>query len=304
MIDYMLLELFSELHTQAETLLKMATSNSAAIRPDCDLPDAYMHAILRFRYFLNEAAMFVSQYGINSSLASPPLRDHFYNAGRDHERGCTGILRRMPSKLDEAHFRLCSYLQRFRTFKDRRSANHKATDATMVELKFFGMTMMVDELQRLIESEPKAKSLITPFIASTISDLAIVSECLHQLEIYQPWARTFDTMLTDDRRKLFDSEYDARDTAIQARITRALESCGEVLGRLGAPTGGRFSYPIEKHRNEAKVTILRKAESHLDAFWSKVNKYLDRGGTRFYRDNGYPALSDAIALSAADASLS
>lgn len=73
--DYMQLETFSELQNQAEALRQVYKSNAASIQPDCDLPDSYMHAILRFRYFLKEAAMIVSQAKLHV-FQSPPWRDH------------------------------------------------------------------------------------------------------------------------------------------------------------------------------------------------------------------------------------
>jgi hypothetical protein len=141
---------------------------------------------------------------------------------------------REPCRLDDIQLRLHRYLSLFAVYKDGKTANYDPTDAASMEMKLYGTTTMTDGLQHLIESEPRAKEMITPWIASVVGDLAIVSECLHQLEIYQPWARTFDTMLTEDRDRAIESDYLERTEATVICIRTALLSCRESLGRLGA----------------------------------------------------------------------
>jgi len=99
----------------------------------------------------------------------------------------------------------------------------------------------------------------------------IIAECLHQFEIYQPWARTFDAMLTSDRNKALASDYSKHTEATKNLIGKALDSCGLSLGRRDAPTRGKFAYPVEERTTEVNVILLRQAESNLDVFWDSVN---------------------------------
>jgi len=39
--------------------------------------------------------------------------------------------------------------------------------------------------------------MISSYIADLVSDLAVVSEAIRQLKIYQPWAQTFEKLLVD-----------------------------------------------------------------------------------------------------------
>jgi hypothetical protein len=77
MIDYLHLEMFSELLSQAEALRQAYRSNAASIHSESDLPGLYMHLILRFRYFLTEAVLSITQFKLlyQSSL---PWRDHYF----------------------------------------------------------------------------------------------------------------------------------------------------------------------------------------------------------------------------------
>ena len=269
-IEYMQLELFSELHFQAEALQQMCRSNAASIQPDRDLPDAYLNALLKFRYYLNEAIILVLQNKFHV-FSSPPWREHINFVEQGSLLGSAVIELREPCQLDEAQMRLWDYLGRFIAYRPRYSGNKEPTDAGMLQLKILGTTTMIDELQHHIESEPRAKSMITPFIASSVGDLAIVSESLHQLEIYQPWASTFDTKMTADQVKSFQEDFQAHIMATEVRLIRVLMHSGNFLERLGAPTEGKFSYPIAERRTEGVVTALRKAEDNLDAFWKQVN---------------------------------
>jgi hypothetical protein len=52
---------------------------------------------------------------------------------------------------------------------------------------------------------------------------------------------------------------------------RILSAFGEknLLQRavgLGAPTEGRFAYPVKKQRTKGNVETLRRSEANLDAF--------------------------------------
>lgn len=269
MAEYTQLEIFSELHFQAEALQQMHRVDAPSIHPERDLPGAYMNALLKFRYYLNEAIILVLQSRFEV-FGSPPWREHFRIIDHDCSKKVAYAELREPCQLDAAQIRLWQYLKRFATYRHRYSGNTEPTDAGMLELKLFGMTTMIDELHHYVESEPRAKSMITPFIASSIGDLATVSECLHQLEIYQPWASTFDAMLTDEQMKSFQKDFHSHIVLIETSIIGVLNENGKSLEYLGAPTDKKFWYPITERRTEGVVTALRKAENNLDAFWKQV----------------------------------
>jgi hypothetical protein len=271
-IDYMHFETFSELHRQAEVLQQMYASNAALIQPDRDLPEAFMHAILRFRYYLNENACIMSQRVPVSS--SPPWREHFYCTVVHSKPGfeCAIVDQKEPSQFDDFQERLYMYLFRLIGHKKRASANHGAVDVSSMHMKLVGLTTVMDVLQHFLESEPRAKSMMTPLLASSIGEIAIISECLRQLEIYQPWARTFDAFFTEERDKAFQLEYREHTDWAGDRLSHAFARFGQSFGRLGAPTNGRFSYPVEKRMTKENVAALRRAESHLDAFWQAFDK--------------------------------
>jgi hypothetical protein len=77
-------------------------------------------------------------------------------------------------------------------------------------------------------------------------------------------------MLTEGVDKTFQSDYSKHSKVTERLVASSLASCGQSLGRLGAPTEGRFSYSTGERRTEENVMLLRKAESDMDEYWTKV----------------------------------
>jgi hypothetical protein len=277
-IDHLQYEIFSELHSQALCLRQMSQSHDSVIQPEHILPEPYLQAILRFRYYLNEAFMVTTQYKLPFA-GSPPWRNLYYREIIDEATGACALLDKRDYRLNAAQRRLGFILGKLTTYRDRSSANEEHTDTGTRCMRAIGITKIVDCLQHCVESEPDAKAMLTPYIASSIGTLATISECLHQLELYQPWASTFDSMLTPDRLHGLRSDYAERSLQVLKRVGTALQSYNldprwGQLARLGAPTRGRFSYPIWRRKNEETVKALRTAESDLDAFWNGLDKVI------------------------------
>jgi hypothetical protein len=138
------------------------------------------------------------------------------------------------------------------------------------------MSVIVDELERLLQSGKQARELLSSYITGVVGDLSIVSQCLHQWTRYQPWARSWESELVNRENKL-KQEFAER-TQSWGQILAALEvaipetSKSSRAVNLGEPSNGRFIYPIEKRPTKENVEALRRAESHLDAFWAAIDQ--------------------------------
>jgi hypothetical protein len=115
-------------------------------------------------------------------------------------------------------------------------------------------------------------------MASLISDLAVLSECRHQIELYQPWASTFENGCAERQDEV--GENYVKLTRGWNVFLRSFE--GKSLGELGSTEDGRFHYPVEKRRNRGNVELLRLAEENLDKFWQAIDAHMPvtRGMTR------------------------
>jgi len=226
-----------------------------------DLPDEYLYAIIKFRYFLEQTAKGPQKRLSQSFPPSPPVRNLWRRIG-GHGLSSAVKLQSIPNpgktKMDRARDDLRRMLSII--WEDGR------------DLFLLKLTTVVDELNRLIESEPLVKNQVSSFIASTIGFLSVLTECMRQLENYQPWANNFDDAAVEHQEKI-DKEW----SNFQKRVVPILEAMdfqdNTKIG-FGDMADGRYAYPIDKRRTKENVEALRRAEANLDGFWAVIDERL------------------------------
>ncbi len=55
----------------------------------------------------------------------------------------------------------------------------------------FGLTNVIDAFEQIMQ-DPAEKRNLSPYMADMFADLAILSRALREIEMYQPWAATFE----------------------------------------------------------------------------------------------------------------
>ncbi|KAI1324845.1 hypothetical protein F5Y16DRAFT_423508 [Xylariaceae sp. FL0255] len=254
------LESYTELRNQANHLRKLSSEYSPELSPQKDLPEEYLSALLKFRHYLNQVVKGVLARLKSSMVASPPLRTFF--------------VREVPTSFSSSIITVT---------ENSRNEMNKVTRELIWLLRTLWedgytlflcrMTIVIDELDRLLKSESKASELVSPYVAMLIGDLSILGECLRQLEIFQAWANGFENALVD-RETDIKEEFENR-TTVWAQVLNAFtDKICIGLRPAGDPSGGKFQYPVGKPRTRANVEVLRKSEANLDYFWSEVDVIL------------------------------
>ncbi|KAJ9661038.1 hypothetical protein H2198_002197 [Neophaeococcomyces mojaviensis] len=257
---YLSLEIWSELQSQAARLIELEQKHRLNIRQDASLPDEYLDAILRFEHYLNQAAKGPLGLLKHSVVASPAFRPFFERTPPpDIHTPKIHVRQKGTFKVDKPVQNL-KWLLRILWEDDN-------------ELFLVGMTDTVDELQRLLESEPKANEFISAFLAGVVGDLSIICECLRQVNTYQPWAANFENAVLD--RKGDITKQFAERMASAGAMMSALKAI-DGISRYGNPEDGKFRYPIDKRRTKENVEQLLSAERNLDVFWDKVDPITSR----------------------------
>ncbi|KAI0135118.1 hypothetical protein F4814DRAFT_399921 [Daldinia grandis] len=260
--SYMQLEVFSELYQQAQALQLLQIKYAAVISPTKDLPEELMNAILKFRHYLNQAAkgpLGGLRYGV---VASPPWRKYFVRLPPPDPSSTKIIIcEKKGVKMGAIERQLLCILRTL--WEDSQ------------ELFFIRLPLIVDELGRLLETEPHAQELVSPSITSAIGDLAIISHCISQLDLYQPWARGFEMALVD-RSSDIESEFKKRTKAWGMTMEALRDSNLIQVAQIGNPSDRRFAYPYEKRRTKQNVEELRRAEQHLDQFWEAIDRIVNK----------------------------
>lgn len=253
------LEVYADLVSQVDHLRDTQNSYEDVLKTSGKFPDEYAVLILVLRFFLEGLAQTLIKEVAYYWHASPLLRTYTVRKAEKSPAAVVVELAELPAVHDDpTRARIYWLLCRLWTPEDDLC-------------KAIGMTNLVDELQRLVNSEA-AKRCISPYIDSIVSELALVCECLHQIELYRPWA---------------EMQHDMTEREITAAIVvHAMRSQNTIdlyhddnrnddaLGSLGNPTGGKFVYPVGKRRTRENVEAMRSAEENLDKLWRKFDQDL------------------------------
>lgn len=255
---FSMFEAYSDLHTKTALLHGMQQYYADGIDPKSDLPELYTSAILDLRYCLKKACEWPVKLLMDGFCASPQMRQYFARSIKNNG----GAFGHTVQIMSFEHAPICA---RIFWLLGRLFQNDEVTQD-------IGLTNIIDELQRLMDIEEPSKSSFSAYLKSIFSDLAIVSECIHQLELYQPWEQEHERLLRDEAEFL-EEEWVAQNSQ-RARLLRYIgskASC-DVMRNLAAPTQGRFAYPVGKRRTRENTERMRNAEQSLDDFWNAFDK--------------------------------
>ncbi|KAK5993500.1 hypothetical protein PT974_06932 [Cladobotryum mycophilum] len=254
---YLELEVFSELQQQVKELVSLQKEFESIISPMEDLPKEYMIALLTFRHFLNQTVKGPLAQLKQTVVASPPMRRLYVRIPPIDDTSSKLSIMSKGAKMTKIEGQLIYLLRTL--WEDGNN------------LFLLRLSCVVDELERLLLSEPTASDLISQNVASIIGNISIISQCLHQLEIYQPWAQNFEAAALDikaDLEKGFASK-----SKPWAQIHAAFKDTNLAkVVKLGEPLLGNFIYPFDKRRTKENVDKLRRAERNLDIFWAEVDR--------------------------------
>ncbi|RMJ15126.1 hypothetical protein BHE90_002696 [Fusarium euwallaceae] len=257
---YLSLESFTELHRQAQHLRILQNKYKADISPTKDLPEEYLVGLLRFKHFLEQMAK-GPMSKLKEVVASSPPMHKFFIRDPPVNADSTKILIRLKAgvKRSKVEEHLIWLLQTL--WEDD------------YNLFLAGLPRLMDELERLLQSSPEADALVSAHVIKILGDLSIIAQCSRQLELYQPWAQTFENAAVEHLDS-FKAEH-IRWGEPWAKLLPAIrEQNLSSAGRLAEPSGGKFTYPFDKRRTRDTVNALRKAEANLDAVWTKIDELL------------------------------
>ncbi len=257
---YGALTVWDILHGHIDRLVALQEKYSDTVTPKKTLPAEYIKALLTFRYDLGQASKGLISLLKTGFPASPPIRPSFVR--EPHVSGSTMIRVMSKGGSDQSTKRLMWLF------------NTLWTDS---QLQLVGLPGLMDEIEYLVQSDPKEKAMLSPWVAREVSDLGLVARALHELEIYQPWAAGFDHVWATECGTEIEAEFPRRFGAF-AEAERNLKEASLVkaLAQYGAPNDGRFFYPSDKRRTKQTTESMRQAESNLDLFWETVDEHYRR----------------------------
>jgi hypothetical protein len=244
------LSLWDDVHKQAADLAALHRKYAGVISPKRRLPEELEKSFHVFRYLVNEA----SKRPISKLKVvvppSPPMRSSFVRQPQDPNSTII-LVTRKPTKGDDI------LLGFFMMLWDEQ------------QLFLCGLDNIVEVMERLVQDDPEQKGRFSAMVAGIFSDLALLAETLRQINLYQPWASTFEhSAVGDDETIRLEC---AKTLSIFTDIAKGLKGV-KSLGALGAPLQNKFHYPVGKRRTKQTVDAMRRAEHHLDLFWQNIDQ--------------------------------
>lgn len=242
---YRSLVFFDEMFEQLVDLQKLMIRYKKNVHPTKRLPLRLEESFQRLDKLVDEM-----RHGPLNDLAlglaaSPPLRSGF-------ERSCKD---KMPSFHDLI-------------------VKHKSGSAWRIHVLFrtllsedqhdrHGLVNIVGEIQRTLDEGSVESQDITSWVSSRVSDLALIVEVKHQLELFQPW---YTMWRHHSQPLLLDMGYDSIEF-----INDTIYSTVDCVDLEADRT--RFVYPSEKRRTKATVARMRESEKALDSLWEVIDQH-------------------------------
>lgn len=246
----MLWDIISE---QLTHLAALQSKYSDVITPEETLPEDYMKALLTLRFTLNEAEK-VPILRLKMGIpASPQFRPLWVREPQTPGSNIIQVRSKPGTGADPMMWLFNCLWNEHQLFLHR-------------------LPRLVDEIEYLVQNNPKEKSRLSPWVARVFADLGLMAKLQHELEIYQPWAAGFEYEFVGLRREI------EKDMSQHFDLIREVERNldDHAFAKFGDPTGGRFKYPSDKRRTKETTESMRKAEANLDLFWDKVDEHYRR----------------------------
>ncbi|KAG0043471.1 hypothetical protein BGZ83_011355, partial [Gryganskiella cystojenkinii] len=256
--SYKNLNTWTELHAKLDKTLKLQEKYESQIQSSTPLPVELLEAFLDLEsslYFYFRRPLITTSYML---VASPPMRSAF-SRSPETKAGGNEFMDIVPHPT----FAADKVRSRFRFLWQGLSCNYKREQ--------IGKSILLDAIEHMIENNPKGKELVSSRVADMLEYLTLISECLNQISLYQPWASTFaEEGFKHGRGKKYMGDRLRRHEQ-ESVLNNALRFFPDADVD---PSYSRFYYPVDKRRTKETTEAMQQAERNLDEYWAKVDAYL------------------------------
>jgi hypothetical protein len=263
---YIELSVWRKIRDDITHLERLSKEHTKDIRLNQDLPRDYFDTLTKTWFFLEAFQLDLIQQLKTGFSASPDVRARFTQvckhtiAAEDDfvDAKFTNDFKKKPDPEVRRALTLFGYLW---------EAPKRHT---------LGVHAIVEVLEHMLQNNPRAKVMTSAWVVSCLSQLSIVTECLRQLNCFQPWATKIKIAVKERQTELLVDHMSDLAKWYPVLHTSFRDTGLVVLGKPGI----KFRYPINKRRTRTNVETLRTAEASLDAFWKAAdNEFLRQAGT-------------------------
>ncbi|TVY81496.1 hypothetical protein LSUE1_G004095 [Lachnellula suecica] len=240
---------WSLLHRQVNRLIALKEKYENEISYEKQLPQEYLIAILKFKQLV-EISCESPMHFLKNIQSSPALRHYFTRAPQ--QPGTINMYIKPINELDP-HF-------------------HKPWGLLLIlwdeqQRELFGISNVIDAFEQIMQ-DPTEKKNLSPYMSDWFADLSILTRALHEIEIYQPWAATFEDENKKNQREILKI---CEEATFQIRYIDHMDTVMSGITHLAMPHDRKFYYPVDKKRTKQTTDAMISAEQNLDLFWSRFD---------------------------------
>lgn len=187
---------------------------------------------------------------LREAHASPPIRPYFRRASPDTIDNFVPN----PGKIPPRH------ISDFLLFLYRLTRDDCFTSMGHIA----GVQSLLEQYDKFIHTDPDAHRAVSSYVAQDISYLSLLSECLRQTHLFEPWAATYheesEILHVQD---VLNSQF--KDLEREIRPVETVNFSAQ-LRRMPSAIA-ECQYPVYKKRTAANVDAMQSAETLLDQMW-------------------------------------
>ena len=223
-------------------LEKIRARLATEIRPLKRLPPVYKEAMARFSIIEKMVSDYASR-DLRFAITSSPEFLKYYDIQLE------GSLVRLEESIKDE---MPPILKLLNDLDDKKTAS------------IMGALNILDEVERMMNSGPSQRAMITAGMARQISEMATFAQLQDALNQHQPKIQVSEN-------------HDAAVDSVKARLG-LIEVLGKHVKSMVLAThvkpDSAFEYPISRKNTQQNVEKMRGAEAKLDAFWEHIDKHL------------------------------
>lgn len=143
-----------------------------------------------------------------------------------------------------------------------------------VHRRRFGIHNAIEALESMA-SDSTVHKLLSSIQAAELSDYTIMSECVRQIEMFEPWASTFEAGMADwETERMLKSEY-------EVSVSKSGPLAGWKPSKRTCALGAKLAdirYPVDKAPTKGNIDAVCEAERLLDGFWEAAMRDFEDSG--------------------------
>lgn len=234
--------------------IKKQYFDNAIIEPGKSLPEPFAMALHKLHLVLSTSVEQRLSVLRSAAYSSPPLRPYMQRDSTD----------KVDNLVVNSRKHLPRHIYDFAAILSRLFSNEECLKRMG---HIAGVQSLLEQYDMFVNTVPNARQAVSSYVAQEISTLSLLSECLRQIHLFQPWVATsHKEMETQQVKDVLRAHLnDRRGETVPVERFRS----SDLVRSIGA-TIEKTPYPAHKKRTAASVDKMQKAENLLDQFWDSM----------------------------------